>query len=927
MAYVIPQALVYQDFNIQPAVVENPLAAHLSGGNAHLVRYAEASEKAQGYLGLYDNLADEVFSWPSKPTGSKIDSSYTKLFIENALLRYYTAYVGGGSDITVTTGYRNRISSAAVNFATNGAAAHDAALLDRGVKVGDVIKVRGVPTGPDATGGVVTNWTYVKSLIADVEAGVVGAATTDSSNAATQSLDAAVSQTAGAENCIIISVNASSYNGLADGQPSETYLIRVTESSVNGDHTTAKLRVISSSGTDDVAEVIPSAVGDPTNIGTRGLVATFDTDTGSGCSTAADEAGVGADDLIAGQEFTVTLSQNFTKTTVTSGGDYDGDSDTTYIITVTKGGLFAALPEITVSSTNGYDQSGPHVVTGTGVAVSIGTQSVTVQFGASLGLCKGDRFYIACTGTTGGPIRTIELGHNLDENYAAGDDVSVELYIRKPYIEVTANRTDSAPLTNWEQSDTEVTVKSGITAYDSTWTDSGELVALDVYSCTELSYGKVYVEYRAWVVDLINSITGISSTSDLDVIPGVLSVDNPLKWGVYMALTNNNNRNVYFTAVADPSDVDSWQDVIDILDTRDDIYNLVPLTRQADVLALFQAHVLNSSGPNEGLWRVLWVNLQAVPEQAVIPVSTEILAVFEDDAETSGSQYTICRVPAGTSEFISNGVAAGDIVRALYTSDGFGNETYSEFVVEEVQAEDQLRLKTGPSAPQSVPAKIELWRNLNASQEVTAIGAQAGAYGNRRIRAVWPDTIDAAGTTMPGYFLCGALAALSSSVLPQQGLTNLSLSGFTAVPSTTRFKKSQLDTLAEAGVWIVTQNQNGVIYTRHALTTGDYNDINAREESVVRNVDSIAYRFKDYFAPFIGVTNVTPSMRDIILGGAKKLIRILQTERVTPQLGGQLIDATIDRFFISEIFKDRYVVYITLQIPYALNNVEIHLVV
>jgi hypothetical protein len=58
-----------------------------------------------------------------------------------------------------------------------------------------------------------------------------------------------------------------------------------------------------------------------------------------------------------------------------------------------------------------------------------------------------------------------------------------------------------------------------------------------------------------------------------------------------------------------------------------------------------------------------------------------------------------------------------------------------------------------------------------------------------------------------------------------------------------------------------------------------------------------------------------------------KLIRTLRLERTTPQLGGQLIEATVDRFFISEVFKDRYVAYITLQVPYALNNIELHLVV
>lgn len=927
MTYVLPQTLVYQDFNIQPTVPENPMSAHIAGGNAFLVRYAESDEKAKGYLGLYDNLVDEIFDWPNKPSASKIDSSYTKLFIENALLRYHEDSLASGSTITVLSGYNNRIKSNSVNYKTNDAADRDVALLDRDVQIGDVIRVRGVPTGPDATGDPVTLWTYVKNLIANEQAAVVASATVDAANAATQSLSVTVTQTAGPENCVSATANAASYQGLPSGKINETYIITVLDSSVGGDHTTARLRVVSGSGTDDVAEVIPSAEGVATTIGTRGLTVTFNEADSSACSQSADNDAVSYDDLIAGQEFTVTVAQAFTKTTATSGGSYSLTSDTTYIVTVSKGGTFASLPEVMVSTTNGVDQSGPHVVTATGVAINIGTESVTIQFGASAGLNKGDRFYVPVTGVTEGPVRTIVLGHNLDQTYAAGDEVGIELFIRKPYIEVEANRTDSAPLTNWEQSDTEFTVKSGITAYDSTWTDSGVPVALDVYSCEELSYGKLYVEYRAWIVDLINAITGISNVSDLDTIPGALTPDNPLKWGVYLALSNNNNRTVYFTAVADPDDVDAWTDMVEILTTRDDLYNLVPLTRNAAVLTMYQAHVNNSSSASEGLWRSAWFNLQAVPEVAVIPTTTSLLAVFEDDAETSGSQYTICRVPASNSEFEANGVVPGDIVRALYTSDGFGNYTYSEFVVEEVQSENQLRLATGPSAPQSIPAKIEVWRNLNASQEATAIGAQAGAFGNRRIKAVWPDKIDAAGTTMEGYFLCCALAALSSSVLPQQGLTNLEISGFSAVPNTKRFNKAQLDTMAEAGVWIVAQNQKGQIYNRHALTTGDYSDINAREEAVVRNVDNISYRYKDYFAPYIGVTNVTSSMRDIILGGLKKLIRTLQTERTTPQLGGQLIDANIERFFISEIFKDRYVVYISLQVPYALNNIEIHLVV
>jgi hypothetical protein len=96
---------------------------------------------------------------------------------------------------------------------------------------------------------------------------------------------------------------------------------------------------------------------------------------------------------------------------------------------------------------------------------------------------------------------------------------------------------------------------------------------------------------------------------------------------------------------------------------------------------------------------------------------------------------------------------------------------------------------------------------------------------------------------------------------------------------------------------------------------------------LTRNVDSISYRFKDFFAPYIGVTNVTPSMEAQIRLGLGALISTLQIERYTQNLGGQLIGATVERFSVSAIFKDRYVAFINLQVPYALNNIELHLVV
>ena len=941
--YVLPQVLVFQDLTIQPAVAANPLSAHIAGGHAYLVRESEEDERQFGYLGYYDNATGDNYLWPNRPTGGVVDYDYTKLFVENALLEYLVDDVSAGSTVTVASGYGNRIVSNSFNYKSSGTFARNSDLYDRDVKIGDVIRVRGVPTGTGADGNAKTLWTYVKDLVAEEVAAVIASATADASNADTQSAATTISQTAGVENCVTASADGSAYDGLSSGNPSETYTVTVLDGSVNGDYTTARLRVSSASGSDNVAELNPAASGSATSIGTRGLTVTFSDVDSAACSASADNEGVSYNDLIAGQEWTVDVDQSFTATVPTSGGSYSRSNDVTYIVEVTKGGAFSSSPEISVTTTNGSDQSGPHVVSGLSSAISIGSDSVTISFGGSTeGLNKGDRFYVDVAGISDGAVRTIELGTNLDSTFAAGDEVGIKLYIRKPLLEVTQNRTGMAPLTNWSQSETEISIASNMVAYDASWTDDGVPLPLEVNSAPDLQYGKLYVEYRAWLADLANKIDGMNNVADIDDISGPLTPDNPLKWGVFKALQNSNGTPVLYTAVEDPNDVDTWDEVFEVLLTRDDAYNLVPLTRNPDVQALYQAHVNGTSAPTEGLWRVAWFNLAGVPEVPVVSAGSNIpnhliattvdgeeaLAVFEDDPETSGSQYTIVRVPSANSSFVANGVRPGDIVRALYTGDGFGNFAYSEFVVDEIQSENQLRVKTGPGAPQSVPAKIEVWRNLSATEESVEIGKTAGAWNDRRIRAVWPDQIESSGTLQEGYHLAAALAGLASGVLPHQGLTNVEVAGFSSTQRTNdKFNKLQLDNLAIAGVWIVAQAIDGEIYTRHAVTTGDYEDINQREEMLTRNVDSISYRFKDYFAPFIGVTNVTPTMEDIILGGMKKLIRTLQTERVTPNLGGQLIDAEVARFFVSEIFKDRYVAYINLQVPYALNNIELHLVV
>jgi hypothetical protein len=931
MAYVVPQALVYQEFSLTAQANLPNLNAHIAGGHAYLARYADSDEKATALLGYYDDTQDVAYSWPQRPVGAVVDTSYTKLYIDNALLMYFEDTMSAGDTIQTVANYSNRVASLATNFKANGVTyPRDADFYDRDVALGDTVRVR---TSVGGTEYVL--WTYVKDVIAETVDDIIAAATSDAGNDATQSAPTPTeTQTAGAVNNVkIIDVDQTGYDGLEDGDINETYTVLVTESSVGGDATTATLRVTSASGNDDVASVTPSAFDSPTDIGTRGLTLTFSATDEASLSLSADAGGYSHEDFVAGQTWVVTCGQAFTAPTPTSAGDYTGDVDCTYIIEVTKGGLWADTPQITVVNDKGTDMSGPTDVTAAAVAVVCGSLGVTVSFDES-GLSKGDRYYVDVTAESDGAYRILELGHNLHQDVIDNGvtEVGLRLYIRKN-IEVTENRTGFAPQVNWEQSATQFTSKSGIVAQDSTWTDGGVPMYLDVTSESTEGWGQMYVEYRAWRTELCNEVNSISDVGEIDTaITGPLHPDNELKWGVYKALSNSNGVEVRYTAVCDPSDVDEWADVIDLLDGRDDVHGLVPLTKTKTVQDLYQTHCESSSGAEQGRWRVCWLNADEITSSTIVDeddtTDGEVaLATISDNPLAAGTQYTLLEVPAGNAQFVTNDVQAGDIVRALYTTDGFGTVTYTEFVVDAVLNEDSLRLSTGHTVPVNTPQKIEVHRSLTLTEQSTALALTDG-YADRRVRWIWPASTGSGDYTFEGYHLCAALAGLASGVVSHQGLTKLEINGFDDVTQSTQFSRAQLNTMAGGGVWIVTQDpESGDIYTRHAVTTDDYEEINDREEQVVRNVDAISYFFRDLYEPYIGISNVTDSMLTFLDALTRQGILQLKSNNYVARLGSQLIDGTITELRPHYTLQDRVVIVLDLSIPYALNNIECHLVV
>jgi hypothetical protein len=451
MSYVLPQVQVFQDLQRQPTVEANPLSAHIAGGHAYLARWSEEDERETASLGLYNSFTATDYAWPAQPAGSFVDQSYTKVFVKNALLRYFSDAIGTGGTTFRTSGHFNRVRSGSLTFVTANGSSRSASFY-RDVRVGDVVKVAGTPTGGDFT----TLWTHVTGFVPEVVAASVASAAVVAGNQATDTLEVTFAQTDGPENCIAGTASGASYNGLPAGRVTETYTVEVLQGSTGGVLSTAVLRAVSASGTDNVLSFNPSNAGVATSIGTRGLTITFTNSSDADCSESALNEDISEEDFIPGQIFEVAVAQAFTATTVTSSGTYTGTGNNTYIIEVTKGGSFGQSPEITVTTANGSDQSGPTVVTGLASATVVGTTGVRITFGGSTqGLCKGDRFTIAATAASDGAIKTLVLADNVDSTFATDDDLALDLYILVPELELSANRIGSAPLVNWTQSSDE----------------------------------------------------------------------------------------------------------------------------------------------------------------------------------------------------------------------------------------------------------------------------------------------------------------------------------------------------------------------------------------------------------------------------------------------------------------------------------------
>jgi hypothetical protein len=161
MAYIVPKVLIQQEFTQIPVYAEFPLSAFILGPQYHLIRYNVEDEKEYAKVSnptqpeltnLYLKDEDVIYTFPNIPAGGKADHSYTKVFFEDTVAKYFpnedlgsVDLQSGADNVTLVSNsqgslYTNRVRFGAPLTSDNGYT-RSPWFSGRDVRKGDVVRL------------------------------------------------------------------------------------------------------------------------------------------------------------------------------------------------------------------------------------------------------------------------------------------------------------------------------------------------------------------------------------------------------------------------------------------------------------------------------------------------------------------------------------------------------------------------------------------------------------------------------------------------------------------------------------------------------------------------------------------------------------------------------------------------------------------
>jgi hypothetical protein len=646
----------------------------------------------------------------------------------------------------------------------------------------------------------------------------------------------------------------------------------------------------------------------------------------------------GSGTFIVGNAWTLAVSATVAQVKPTGAGTYTGASNIVYTLTVVRGGpLLAsngsnASTAAILSVTSSNVDNSPNVQPIASTVFQVGTLGVTGAFAAGSnngGFILGDKYYIPANAPLLGAVKSLVFADNLPAaSIASASTFTVVLsevqqgYLVNPIASVVDGTLNYAPTT------TGITINSGITTSDPLLVAGGVPVALPITA------GNLFVTYRALVPTNSTSVGTFTDSSQITAVVGTIDPANPIAQGCYYALLNSAGASVSYISVAS-NDLTGFNTALGILAGTSGAsqgYSLVPMTFDPTVQEAVVAFADAQSSSTVGNWRIAWISIPNVSSKLLYneqPNNSNWLATVAADPENPTTTYSLFSV-VGAS-FVTDGVRPGDNVFINFISNPNGTVSYTSIPVAEVRTNSSLVTTVGLAGPISVGTKFQLQRNYTSSEQAANLGALIGAYNDRRVRVIVPDTAKSAGVVTPGYLIAAQVAGLASGVPANQGLTNATVLGCDDLSETlTNFNYANLNTLAENGAFILTQTAIGATpYIRQQLTTAEASgNLNSAEDSITRNVDSVSYQMKANLQPYVGKYNINSFTLRLMKDSLNALLITLQTLNQDTPAGPQLLPGSqVVSIAQDATFLDKVNIVVQLVVGYPLNIINLNLVV
>lgn len=468
----------------------------------------------------------------------------------------------------------------------------------------------------------------------------------------------------------------------------------------------------------------------------------------------------------------------------------------------------------------------------------------------------------------------------------------------------------------------------------------------------------IYLQYRALRKDVsalaaVPGLVRLNNVTDLGTVLSPIRSDNPLALGMFFQLINAPGTECAGLGVDEISASEPYGTLLAFTRAAnfleaEEVYAIGLLTDSETVAQVFKAHVETMSDAEQKGERIVFF-CPATPSRRV---NTVVASGLSGNTTATTNQFVMDENP------IAALVALGldpdeltledDVFLQLTVSTGSGSEVrkYSVSNITGTLATlrttfaDDENLDAFFSTTELTETLVNVDWALNVRgtplvisgsslPDKTAIAetvaAQAAGYKQRRFYYIFPDQVKATigGTeeVLPGFYVCAAITGMIARFPPQQGFTNLPVTGFTGVVgSNDRFSVRQLNVMAGGGAYIMIQEAQGAPITcRHQLST-NLTSIETRELSITKVVDFVAKFLRTGLRNFIGTFNITQPFLDTLSTVIQGMLGFLVESGVI--LGGDL-----NNLIQSTTAPDTVLVDVTLDVPFPCNYIRLTLVI